>query len=115
MDLRPASLEPHTYHARADRECDECRSSRVNSGRSLSGPVLPAQCNRDRAVAGFSERTDDILPLAQNFLGQDFELSEDALVALRAHDWPGNVRELRNAIERAKLLASETVSSTLPT
>jgi transcriptional regulator of acetoin/glycerol metabolism len=28
-----------------------------------------------------------------------------------AHDWPGNVRELRNAIERAKLLASNRVVS----
>ena len=63
------------------------------------------------ALPPLSERTEDILPLAQHFLGQDFELSEDALVALMAHDWPGNVRELRNAIERAKLLASNRVVS----
>ncbi|HEY4212476.1 MAG TPA: sigma-54 dependent transcriptional regulator [Steroidobacteraceae bacterium] len=63
------------------------------------------------AVPPLSERTEDIVPLAQHFLGQDFELSEDALVALQAHDWPGNVRELRNAIERAKLLASNRVVS----
>jgi len=61
------------------------------------------------ALPPLTERTEDILPLAQHFLGQDFELSEDALVALLAHDWPGNVRELRNAIERAKLLASNRV------
>lgn len=61
------------------------------------------------ALPPLSERTEDILPLAQHFLGEDFELSEDALAALLAHDWPGNVRELRNAIERAKLLAGKRV------
>ncbi len=61
------------------------------------------------ALPPLSERTEDILPLAQHFLGQDFELSEDALAALMGHDWPGNVRELRNAIERAKLLAGNRV------
>ncbi len=63
------------------------------------------------AVPPLFERTEDIVPLAQHFLGPDFELSEDALVALQAHDWPGNVRELRNAIERAKLLAGNRVVS----
>jgi transcriptional regulator of acetoin/glycerol metabolism len=28
---------------------------------------------------------------------------------LQAHDWPGNVRELRNSIERAKLLARDSL------
>ena len=36
-------------------------------------------------------------------------LSEEAVLALLAHDWPGNVRELRNSIERAKLLANAQV------
>jgi len=63
------------------------------------------------ALPPLSERPEDILPLAQHFLSQDFELGEDALAALMAHDWPGNVRELRNAIERAKLLASNRVVS----
>jgi len=61
------------------------------------------------ALPPLAERTEDILPLVQHFLGPDFELSEDALAALLSHDWPGNVRELRNAIERAKLLASNRV------
>ncbi len=63
------------------------------------------------ALPPLAERTEDILPLAQHFLGADFELSEDAMGALLAHDWPGNVRELRNAIERAKLLAANRVVS----
>ncbi|HEY2144852.1 MAG TPA: helix-turn-helix domain-containing protein, partial [Steroidobacteraceae bacterium] len=33
----------------------------------------------------------------------------DAAAALQAHDWPGNVRELRNSIERAKLLARDSI------
>ncbi len=59
----------------------------------------------DVAVPPLSERSADILPLAEHFLGTDLCLSEDAAAALVAHDWPGNVRELRNSIERAKLLA----------
>jgi DNA-binding NtrC family response regulator len=56
-----------------------------------------------------AERTEDILPLAEYFLGSSLTLSDEAVAALMAHDWPGNVRELRNSIERAKLLARESV------
>ncbi|MDO1528259.1 sigma-54 dependent transcriptional regulator [Fulvimonas sp. R45] len=52
-----------------------------------------------------AERTDDILPLAEHFLGGRAELSEAAREALLNYPWPGNVRELKNAIERAALLA----------
>jgi DNA-binding NtrC family response regulator len=59
------------------------------------------------------ERREDIVVLAQNFLGQqcrkhgrDVHFSEAALEAMRSHDWPGNVRELSHAVERALLLAS---------
>jgi DNA-binding NtrC family response regulator len=58
------------------------------------------------ALPALVERADDILPLAQHFLGPDLQLSEDAVAALMAYDWPGNVRELRNAIDRAKLLVN---------
>jgi len=61
------------------------------------------------ALPPLAERSDDILPLAEHFLGQELRLSEEAIAALLAHDWPGNVRELRNSIERAKLLARENV------
>ena len=56
-----------------------------------------------------TERSDDILPLAEHFLGPGLSLSDDAVAALLAHDWPGNVRELRNSIERAKLLARDAL------
>lgn len=57
------------------------------------------------ALPPLSERADDILPLAEHFLGVNLQLSEDARAALLQHKWLGNVRELRNSIERAKLLA----------
>jgi DNA-binding NtrC family response regulator len=63
----------------------------------------------DIAVPPLADRPADILPLARHFLGQELQLSEDAVAALQAHDWPGNVRELRNSIERAKLLARDSI------
>src|SRR5574337_491098 len=52
-----------------------------------------------------TERTDDILPLAEFFLDGRAELGDAAREALLGYPWPGNVRELKNAIERAALLA----------
>jgi DNA-binding NtrC family response regulator len=63
----------------------------------------------DIAVPPLADRPGDILPLALHFLGDGLQLSEDAAAALQAHDWPGNVRELRNSIERAKLLARDSI------
>src|SRR5262249_31374353 len=58
------------------------------------------------------ERSEDIVPLAQRFLGffghnagrHDLTFSASAEAALKAYAWPGNVREMRNAIERAVIL-----------
>jgi DNA-binding NtrC family response regulator len=63
----------------------------------------------DIALPSLAERPADILPLARHFLGESLQLSEDAAAALLGHEWPGNVRELRNSIERAKLLARDSV------
>jgi DNA-binding NtrC family response regulator len=52
-----------------------------------------------------TERSDDILPLADYFLAGRAELGDAAREALLGYPWPGNVRELKNAIERAALLA----------
>jgi len=62
------------------------------------------------------ERREDILPLAEHFLGegrvdgQRATMSSELGVALFRHDWPGNVRELRNAIERMRLLHSDKLN-----
>src|SRR5882724_8494558 len=65
------------------------------------------------------ERTDDILMLADHFLGEfagrmgrsEAGLSAEARDLLVAHRWPGNIRELQNAIERALILADGRVIS----
>ena len=54
-----------------------------------------------------AERPEDILPLAEHFLGPGRTLSVDARRALRRHAWPGNVRELKNTIQRGALLAGD--------
>ena len=64
------------------------------------------------------ERREDILPLAQYFLGQfnrEFkknvrELGPRARRLLLDYPWPGNVRELKNAMERAVLLADSLIT-----
>ena len=55
------------------------------------------------------ERREDIIPLAEYFLGRFAEeegqphprLSRDAAAMIRDAQWPGNVRELKNAMESA--------------
>jgi len=59
------------------------------------------------AVPPLVERPDDILPLAEHFVGGRATLTPAARGVLQAHAWPGNVRELRNAIERAVLLCRD--------
>jgi Nif-specific regulatory protein len=58
------------------------------------------------------ERRDDVVPLAEFFLGQfgrdagrpRLKLGAEAKRRLKEHDWPGNVRELRNLMERVAFL-----------
>ena len=64
------------------------------------------------------ERTEDILPLADHFLGvytarsgRSFDgFSEGAKSALLDYQYPGNVRELRNIVERTATLCPPEVS-----
>ncbi|MCC6669996.1 MAG: sigma 54-interacting transcriptional regulator [Planctomycetes bacterium] len=62
-------------------------------------------------VPPLRERGDDVLLLAEEFLGRlnhehgrKVRLGDAARAALRIHHWPGNVRELEHAIARAFLL-----------
>jgi transcriptional regulator with PAS, ATPase and Fis domain len=65
------------------------------------------------ALPPLRKRLDDVLELAESFLGEIGEsvgrpptgISREAKELLLAYSWPGNVRELRNAIERAVILA----------
>ena len=61
------------------------------------------------AVPPLRERREDVLPLAEAFLGGSKQLDDDARAALLAHDWPGNVRELQNRVQRALALSSESI------
>ena len=64
------------------------------------------------------ERPDDIIVLAEHFLSRactDYGLvpprhfTSDARTALKQYPWPGNVRELSNVVERAVLLADNSM------
>jgi DNA-binding NtrC family response regulator len=61
------------------------------------------------ALPPLVERPDDILPLAEHFLGGSARLSDEARDALLGYPWPGNVRELKNVLERARLLCRDGV------
>ena len=61
------------------------------------------------------DRAGDIPELVEHFLTtrqigpQRARLDPDALQVLAAYDWPGNVRELANVLERAQILAEDSV------
>jgi len=52
-----------------------------------------------------ARRPDDIVPLAEHFVGAQKKLDASAVRALQWHAWPGNVRELKNVMQRASLLS----------
>jgi len=59
-------------------------------------------------VPPLRERVDDIVPLAEYFLGQHSEqgcFAAGAEAALVQYAWPGNIRELRNAVVNAVIAA----------
>jgi len=73
--------------------------------------ILSSVCIK---VPPLRERKEDILPLAQYFLGKTVErfaagdkgLSKEAEDFLLKYDWPGDVRELEEMIKKAVLLSS---------
>jgi transcriptional regulator with GAF, ATPase, and Fis domain len=64
-------------------------------------------------VPPLRERPEDIVPLAQHFVGlicseqgrPSLSIGRKCLGTLQAHNWPGNIRELRNVIERAIIMS----------
>lgn len=68
-------------------------------------------------VPPLRDREGDILGLAKHFIAHrnaeencSKEISVDAIEKIKGHDWPGNVRELMHTMERAFILADDTIS-----
>jgi DNA-binding NtrC family response regulator len=96
--------------------------------RNLDGDVRSGRFRQDLlfriggftiAVPALRDRPSEIIPLAEHFVRSAAAeqarippaLSDDARDALAGYDWPGNVRELRNALERALVLATDTITA----
>ena len=60
-------------------------------------------------VPALRERSDDVLPLLNHFVGEGRSVEPAAVRALQKYSWPGNVRELENSVQRAKLLCDLSV------
>lgn len=67
-------------------------------------------------VPPLRDRAEDIIGLAQHFLAyrnvqeqQSKQFSAQAQSLIANHSWPGNVRELKHAVERAYILADNTI------
>lgn len=67
-------------------------------------------------VPPLRERGNDIVGLAKHFIAhrnanelQKKSIIESTIDKISQHDWPGNVRELKHSIERAFILADDTI------
>ena len=60
-------------------------------------------------IPALKQRKEDIIPLAEHFIGEQFQLTSEAKSYLLAQHWAGNVRELENACQRAKVFAQGAV------
>lgn len=66
------------------------------------------------------ERPLDIVPLVERLLKtfdgrstkHNYRLSDAAIHRLENYEWPGNIRELENVIQRAMILATDTIEDT---
>ena len=79
--------------------------SLVDAG-EFSASLYELLSGHEVRVPALHERSEDVVILAQHFLGRlgagrKHELSSEAMRQLEGHDWPGNVRELAACIERA--------------
>lgn len=74
-------------------------------------------CEYEIQVPPLRERREDIVFLAQRFVGganQEFGtkvrgFEQSAIDSMLNYEWPGNVRELRNAVRRAALMAEDLI------
>jgi two-component system, NtrC family, nitrogen regulation response regulator GlnG len=95
--------------------CATCRNLKEGVDSGMFRKELYTMLNAVHIrIPSLRERKEDILPLAQYFLGKtverfatgDKELSKEAEDFLLKYDWPGDVRELEEMIKKAVLLSS---------
>ncbi len=127
----PARLQPKLLRVLQTGEVQKVGSSRVifvnvrvisATNADLPGEIAAGRFREDLLyrlntvvihLPPLRERREDILPLAEHYLGRYAErykrtfegFDRSARQALDTHLWPGNVRELGHAIERAVLMA----------
>jgi len=74
-------------------------------------------------IPPLKQRPEDILPLAQHFIGQELEegvtfpsIDNEVLAILQNYSWPGNVRELQNVIQHCLTFMEDNkiLKDTLP-
>lgn len=58
------------------------------------------------------ERGEDVNLLIDHYLGDEWDLEDNARALLLSYRWPGNVRQLINALERATILAEDHTITT---
>lgn len=122
------------HYSRIGDNIERCVNLRVicASNRSLGGEIESGRFRQDLFyrinvitinLPGLRERREDILTLAEYFLGQlnvRFErnvppLSQEVIETLAQREWRGNIRELENLMARYALLGSlESVSREPP-
>jgi len=57
-------------------------------------------------VPALRSRVEDILLLANRWLGCDQQLTPECMVVMTSYSWPGNVRELKQRVEGASAMAT---------
>ncbi|HVS66528.1 MAG TPA: sigma-54 dependent transcriptional regulator [Thermoanaerobaculia bacterium] len=116
--LRVGGTKPQTVDVRVVAASNQDAAQAVDEGRLREDlyyrlRVFPIHLPplRDRGP-------DDIELLARSFLaelgrrdGTTRRLTDEALELLTSYSWPGNVRELKNAIERANILAEDSIDA----
>ena len=130
----PLSLQAKLLRVLQEREVERVGGNKTikldirliaTSNRDLPAMVKNGQFREDLyyrlnvfpiEIPSLRERPMDILPLVERVLETFGEgskpihrLSEATIIRLKNYEWPGNIRELENVIQRAMILAINTI------
>ncbi len=128
----PLSLQAKLLRVLQEREVERVGGKKpialdirilATSNRDMAGEVKRGRFREDLyyrlnvfplEIPSLRQRRGDLLPLARHFLarhgaGRHARLGADAAAMIAAYDWPGNVRELENVVQRALILAHDSV------